>query len=153
MIIAVIMVFLMSSTILSSQNILNFEEFMTQKSMNESEIDKSELKSLYYNNNPSHYFKNNLTSKNSSPEVGFIDMSDINKLYQSNTIHSSIKLLVVNYNTSGTSLDLSRLQNFSSLDYIIIKCESNCVASTLKSSFVGNSRKKINLFYFIEIPN
>jgi len=91
----------------------------------------------------------------------FTDVASISNLYQQSSAFKDvvlIEILVINQNENNFSLQLSQLQSFAKLEYILVTyaydiCSSNqvnCIENNLRSKIVGDS--PITVLYRLELP-
>jgi len=137
-----------------SGNELHKFNINSDKSISSTETELSEVRSLYYELQPSLYYGNPSSDKSKdAPVVGFVNTENFSSLYASNQINKSIKMLVIdfNYNEIQSPLDISALKNFDSLRYIVVRCSESCTSAQISRLLVNDSNRNLQLYYIIDI--
>ncbi|HHU46688.1 MAG TPA: hypothetical protein GXZ40_02175 [Bacteroidales bacterium] len=91
----------------------------------------------------------------------FADVASISNLYQQNNAFKDvvfIEILVRNQNDNNFSLQLSQLQSFTQLEYVLVTyaydiCSNNqvnCIENNLRSKIVGDS--SLTVLYRLDLP-
>ncbi len=91
----------------------------------------------------------------------FADVASISNLYQQNNAFKDvvfIEILVRNQNDNNFSLQLSQLQSFTQLEYVLVTyaydiCSNNqvnCIENNLRNKIVGDS--SLTVLYRLDLP-
>ncbi|WP_424494027.1 hypothetical protein [Salinimicrobium sp. GXAS 041] len=152
--------FLSNSVKTHAQNyqVTNLEELqgtVANSNQRYSSNEIEELEKLVYGSNATIIISNTGAQILGSgvPTVAVFDTNNLQALQKSNPDFNSVRLLKLKVDSSADlkrSIDLSSLNEFSNLKYILIQCAFNCSSSQLQNIFsnVGNKR----IVYMIATP-
>lgn len=138
---------------LEAQTIYDLDEVLNNGEVYEN-IDVSELKSLFLEINPAYYFDNDYATDDSPALVAFVSTDNINKLYNGDSYFQSVRLLVIENKNPDSSftVDLSNMENFAVLEYIVIKSSWDCEPESLINAIQMNPNNNVKVFYLNQIP-
>lgn len=138
---------------LEAQTIYNLNEVLSNSVVYEN-IDVTELKSLYLEIHPSYYFDNDYATDDSPALVAYVGTDNINKLYNGDAYFQSVRLLVIENKNPDSSftVDLSNMENFAVLEYIVIKSSWDCEPESLINAIQMNPNNNVKVFYLNQIP-
>jgi hypothetical protein len=122
-----------------------------------SKAGKSDLQSLYYDNQPSLLLKAEktiLTSEKSAPKVLEVNVSNLHLLNDKNFNLSSIELIRVIYNQADATsmLDLSKIRALKALKAIVFQCDFNCSSKEIEALIKSTTKIDASIYYLISIP-
>ena len=154
LLIALIILLLSSNAKAQSNNELHKFNRNSDKALSTSEAEITEVRSLFYELQPSLYYGSPSSDKSKDAQVvGFVNTENFSSLYASNQINKSIKMLVIdfNYNEIQSPLDISAIKNFDSLRYIVVRCSESCTSAQISRLLVDDSNRNLQLYYIIDI--
>lgn len=152
-----VMAFSFSHSIIMSQSLTDFNEILNQQNTSKStnqEVIK--LQSYYLDYNPVLVIseKGIKKSEKNICKVAEVSIENIEKLYLSTSEYSDVEYLKINVYESSTiqALDLSRMNSFGNLNYILFQLDYNSSARVLNSLIVNQTKKPITSYYLVSIP-
>lgn len=140
----------------NSQTIHEMNQFIGSDSHSSSanQAEAQEVKSLFYDLQPTYYFNGNYQqSGEAAPILGIINLTETEQLYAGNELHRNIKMLVIDYNnnTKHAPLDISKLKNFDKLSYIVIRCSEAYSMAEINHAVSNYTGSPVTLIYIIDI--
>jgi hypothetical protein len=136
---------------LSAQNALELGNAMNSPN---AIANQETVKSLVSDLHPTIYIEDGvLKSFGDGPAVCVnTDSKSFNKLYETNSLFSQVKLITVVVNSPNdinTSLNLGTLTGFTNLEYVLFLCSFDCDPAMINNMFTPELHNGITVFYLI----
>jgi hypothetical protein len=92
---------------------------------------------------------------NDTPIVMYVDFVNLSLLYEQVKEYDNIQMIIISIddNFSENVLTDSHLLEFSSLRYLVFKCNGNCVQIQIEALINVNTTSGVEFFYSNLIPN
>lgn len=150
-----ISILLISNSFLYSQSAIEIENYIENKELAKStDNDVENLKGLYYDFNTTAVLsKGNvkIVGKN-SPKVIFIDLFDLDAVYEKNSNFADIEMIIISIQDENSAkLDLKKLEHFQNLDYIVFKSDKDVSSNKINSLVINTKDVNYTLLYDISI--
>ncbi|GGG49891.1 hypothetical protein GCM10010976_21500 [Bizionia arctica] len=108
---------------------------------------------LLHGKNPTIYIENstiiNVTGETSPKVLKLLDATSINMLQNNNNLYNGVEVITITLNRASdliNRLDVSRINGFSSLKYIYVKCLFDCSDQQI-NNFLLNADSVTTVFY------
>jgi hypothetical protein len=143
--------FLLSFTQIHAQKAILLEEFMKQEGENNTDL----LKSLVYDNVPTVILTDSKTQLvgEGFPQKVSSNTNSLSSLKSENNIFRTVKLLQINLNNetekSALRINISELEGFSNLVYILINSEVPLTSEEVENMVNGNEEGDVILLFQI----
>jgi hypothetical protein len=95
------------------------------------------------------------TSKETVPVCADANMGEVDQLYLENPLYNQVELITIRIKSAAqlsNTIDLGKLQSFSSLKFIRVLCEFDCSAPQVKSLLSGINNN-VTVCYVVAIPS
>jgi len=155
---SLMLLFILFSASLYSQNIRELESFLEQAKVSADPVLVSNaihIESLIKDLQPTVYISNaSIESISKQPICAEVDAGSTNQLLIENTLFNQVEIIIVKLNTPedlNFIIDLSRLSGFTNLKDVLFLCEFECAAITIQRLFLP--KVGINVFLKVSIPS
>ena len=129
---------------------------MQQSPDEEIRLEGKHLEKLANGLNPTVYIKKEGIKAfgRKSPVCAYLNTQDAGKLYGENPLFGSVELITIVLTEKeglSASLDLSALQGFKQLKYILVRSDFECTPAQIQNMFTG-ANEGIRICYLVSFP-